>query len=311
VLPISWAFSGHIEHNAIRHFKLAPALSGCRSGEAVMIQTGSGGNSTVKINANSVEDYQKNGITGNESGTQVTIDHNVVTGVGPTTGAAQNGIQVGFGAQGAVTNNSVANNVYSPCTMEQCSANGTGILIFQSDGVDVENNTAGTNQIGIAVEGQGSKVETNTVPNSLVLDGILLIGDDNRVTDNRISHSDQAGVFIQGNGNHIDNNEITEAAVGIFKVSGFTGNTLANNRIFATLVPVERSGAKSNDQASTHALMSNTEIIFDLSQQTYFQYVTLKVIEMLILLAPRAVPNGVRRANLTARFEADIDWMRS
>src|SRR5208283_2859860 len=45
---------------------------------------------------------QKNGITANEVGTTVEISRNVVVGIGPTTGAAQNGIQIGYGAQGEI-----------------------------------------------------------------------------------------------------------------------------------------------------------------------------------------------------------------
>jgi nitrous oxidase accessory protein NosD len=231
--------SGHIHHNAIRHLKLAATLSGCQSGEGIIAQSGSGGSATVQISENSVEDYQKNGITGDESGTEVTINKNVVTGIGPTSGAAQNGIQVGFGAQGRVTNNSVADNVWAPCvSVTDCTANGTGILIFQSNGVDVEGNSVGTNQVGIAVEGQQARIASNTVFNSLVLSGVAVIGDDNRVTDNQITHSDQVAIIVQGNSNRISGNEITEAAVGIFKASGFTGNALSNNSFFATLIPV-------------------------------------------------------------------------
>ena len=185
-------------------------------------------------------DYQKNGITGNEPGTRVSIDHNTVTGIGPTAGAAQNGIQLGFGARGAVTNNTVENNVYSPCaTADQCFANATGILIFQSDEIVVESNSVGTNQIGIAVAGDAATLDKNTVLNSVVLDGIFLMGDNNRVTSNRILHSDQDGVFVQGNGNQIVNNEIIEASVGIFKVSGSAANSLSNNDIYATLAPIK------------------------------------------------------------------------
>jgi len=230
--------SGAIRHNAIRHFRLSAALSGCQSGEGIVIQAG-GEASTVTVNANSVWDYQKNGITGDESGTQVNIDRNAVTGIGATSGAAQNGIQVGFGARGAVTNNSITDNVYAPCvTAAQCPANATGILIFQSDGVEVESNSVGTNQIGVAVAADSVKVDANTIFNSVALDGVFLMGNDNQVRTNQILHSDEAGVFVQGNGNRIVGNEITDTVVGIFKVSGSTGNTLANNLIHATLIPV-------------------------------------------------------------------------
>ncbi len=231
--------SGLVQHNAIRHLKLASTLAACQSGEAVVAQTGSGQSATVQISENSVEDYQKNGITGNEAGTQVTINKNVVTGAGPTNGAAQNGIQVGFGAQGRVSNNSVANNVWAPCvSVNNCSANSTGILIFQSDGVEVNGNSVGINQVGIAAEGQNERILSNTVFDSPVLSGVILLGDGSTVSNNQIFHSDQDGVYIQGNSNQITGNNVTEASVGIFKVSGSTGNTLSNNNIFATLIPI-------------------------------------------------------------------------
>ncbi len=98
--------SGVIQHNAVRHIRLSPSFPGCQSGEAIEVESASGLSSTVEIHDNSVWDYQKNGITANEVGTQASIDSNTVTGIGPTTGAGQNGIQVAFGATGSVTGNS-------------------------------------------------------------------------------------------------------------------------------------------------------------------------------------------------------------
>ena len=76
--------SGSIEHNAVRNTKLSVSLNGCQSGDAIVVQSLGGGTSKVSIDDNSVHDYQKNGITGNELGTDVTISKNVVTGLGPT-----------------------------------------------------------------------------------------------------------------------------------------------------------------------------------------------------------------------------------
>ncbi len=232
--------SGTIEHNAIQHMKLVSSLSGCQSGTAILAQTGSGETGNVTIKSNSVDDYQKNGITGNESGTNVTIDSNAVTGTGPESGAAQNGIQVGFGAGGTIKNNSVADNDYSPCVSTAvCSATGTGILIFQSNDVKVEGNSVATNQIGIFIGANKADVESNTVFNSLVFDGIALLGNHNTAAGNSVFHSDSDGILIQGNNNSVTGNEITGAQVGIFKVSASSGTTEAGNQISATLVRKE------------------------------------------------------------------------
>lgn len=239
--------SGTIAHDVVRHVRLAPTLPGCQSGDAILVDTTGSGTSRVEIRDNSVWDYQKNGITANEGGTDATIDSNAVTGIGPTPGAAQNGIQIGFGAGGSITNNTIADNVWATCTPESCTTNATGVLVFESNGIDVENNTTASNNIGIFVGGDHGIVRGNTVFNSEVLFGVALMGNDDRADANKITHSDQAGVFVQGNGNRIDNNEITDAAIGILKVAGSTGTQESGNTFFDTPIPVQ-------DPAPGHAM---------------------------------------------------------
>jgi len=84
--------SGNLRHAAVRNFKLSASLNGCQSGTGVFVESGAGQSSDVEISDCSIHDYQKNGITANEAGTMARIRRNVVTGIGPTPGAAQNGI---------------------------------------------------------------------------------------------------------------------------------------------------------------------------------------------------------------------------
>jgi len=232
--------SGSIEHNAVRNTKLSVSLNGCQSGEAIVVQSLGGETSKVSIGDNSVHDYQKNGITGNESGTEVAIADNVVTGLGPTTGAAQNGIQIGFGAKGSVLRNTVTDNVWAACvSLTNCEFNATGILVFQSDDVHVEHNSVATNQVGIFANGKNAKIESNNISNSLVLVGIDLAGDDNLASHNDVTNSGQAAVLIEGNSNIVQSNEITQAPVGILKLSGTVGNTHSGNSFFDTLISVQ------------------------------------------------------------------------
>ena len=239
--------SGEVNHAAVRNAILSPSLNGCQSGDAILIQSGGGEMSIVNVENSSVHDYQKNGITANESGTQVQIDHNVITGIGPTTGATQNGIQIGFGAAGSVTRNTVANNVWSPCTsLQSCDNTAIGILVFQSDNVAVQRNKEGVAQVGIAINGNHAQVEHNQVFDSMVADGVDLIGSDNDARDNTITHSDRAAIFIAGNDNVVQQNTIDEAPFGVLKVSGSVGNVIANNTSFNTAVTVQDpSGAAS------------------------------------------------------------------
>ena len=232
--------SGTIEHNAVRNTKLSDSLNGCQSGDAIVVQSLGAETSRVTVRDNSVHDYQKNGITGNESGTDVTITGNAVTGLGPTTGAAQNGIQIGFGATGAVLQNSVTDNVWSPCvSLQNCAFNATGILIFQSDGVRVERNSVATNQIGVYTSGGHADIEFNNISNSLVLVGIDLAGDDGLARHNDVTNSGQAAILVEGNNNKVQGNDITEATIGILKLSGTVGNGQSGNSFFDTLIPVQ------------------------------------------------------------------------
>ena len=144
--------SGEIRRVAVRNMLLSPNANGCQSGSAILIQSGGGGMSVVDVEENSIHDYQKNGITANEMHTEARIENNVVTGVGPTAGAAQNGIQMGFGAEGSISSNSVANHIWSPCVSLSCDFKAVDILVIQSDGVSVEQNLAGVSQTGIDID---------------------------------------------------------------------------------------------------------------------------------------------------------------
>ena len=233
--------SGSITTSAIRNFKLSAGLNGCQSGEGIFVQSGGGGTSIVTVMGNSVHDYQKNGITGNEIGTAITITSNVVAGLGPTTGAAQNGIQLAFGATGSITSNIVSNNIWSPCTVANastCAAAATDILVFSSNSVTIKGNTVGESQIGIYVGANSATLTTNNVFNIMVYDGIDLIGDSNTVKSNNVTKCDESSIFIQGNGNAVTTSTLNEAPVGILKAAGFTG-TFTGNIFLNTPVKIQ------------------------------------------------------------------------
>jgi hypothetical protein len=234
--------SGLLNHMAVRNVELAPDDNGCQSGVGVFVQS-AGASSVVTIENSSIHNYQKGGITANEAGTQVTINGNVVTGVGTATGAAQNGIQIGFGASGTIHANTVANHVYALCTgLMECPTTATDILVFQSDGVTVDHNNAGVSQTGIAIVANSANVASNTVFDSVVFDGVLLQGNNNAATGNHITHSDQAAVVISGNGNTVQQDVINDAAIGILTVAGSTGSSVGSNTFFNT--PIEAQDPK-------------------------------------------------------------------
>jgi len=233
--------SGELKQTAIRNFKLSAAsTNGCQSGTGVFVESGSGGVSTVEIANCSIHDFQKNGITANETGTTVQIHKNVVTGLGPVTGAAQNGIQIGFNAGGVIRSNIVTNNVWSPCTStSSCDAVATNILVVQSDNVEVTRNTVGIAQIPIFVAGNHASVTNNSAFAATVFENIRIEGDGNTVETNRVYNGGEADIFLQGNNNEIEHNIVTEAPIGILKATGSMGNIIAHNEFFNVAVKVQ------------------------------------------------------------------------
>jgi hypothetical protein len=232
--------SGSIERVAVRNFKLGTGLEGCQSGTGIFVQSGGGSVSNVEINDCTVHDYQKNGITADETGTQAFIRHNVVTGLGPTTGAAQNGIQIGFGAEGMIERNLVTDNVFSPCNnAATCTAVATNILVTQSDGVEISRNRAGISQVAIFVAGNNASVLRNETFAAFVFDGVRIEGNQARVRENRVFNGAEAGIFLLGNNNVVRENVITEAPIGIFKDTSSMGDLIAANVFFDTPIKVQ------------------------------------------------------------------------
>ncbi|MGC1614624.1 MAG: NosD domain-containing protein [Candidatus Acidiferrum sp.] len=232
--------SGNLRHAAVRNFKLEAALNACQSGTGVFVESGGGQTSDVEIADCSIHDYQKNGITANESGTNAKIHNNVVTGIGPTPGAAQNGIQIGFSAAGAIRENSVANNVWSLCTdATTCETVATDILVTQSDDVRITGNTAGISQVAIFVDGNGAEVRGNKAFAASVFENIRIQGNSNRVQENEVFNGGDADIYVQGNNNSIVNNSISEAPVGILEAQGSTGNRFTANTFFNVGVTIQ------------------------------------------------------------------------
>lgn len=238
--------SGALRHSAIRNFMLSASLNACQSGTGVFVESGAGQTSNVEIADCSIHDYQKNGITANEMGTTARIHGNVVTGIGPTTGAAQNGIQIGFSAAGTIRENTVANNIWSPCTnADTCTTVATDILVTESDGVHAVNNTAGLSNVGIFVDGNNAEVRGNRAYNASVFENIRVQGNGSRVANNEVFNGGDADIYVMGNNNAIVNNSITEAPVGILEATGSTGNRFNGNSFFDVGVTIQDPPAKS------------------------------------------------------------------
>lgn len=114
-------------------------LQQCQNDIGIFVQSGYGPRlkSDVTIIDSTVIDYGKNGITCNEAGTRCIVVGNIVTGLGHISLIGQNGIQLGFGANGAVLFNTVSGNYYDPEPETAC-----GIIIYRAGGTVSGNNVA-------------------------------------------------------------------------------------------------------------------------------------------------------------------------
>lgn len=191
-------------------------FNGTQHGNAIYLRAFGTGEVTGKIEGNQISLYQKGGIIANGAGTNVKIKNNTVTGLGPVNFIAQNGIQVGFGATGTVTHNSVTGNAYSGANF---AASG-GILIVggpcyglpeYTSGVKITGNTLVGNDVGVYL----SNLDENCLAPA-VATGIKVHG--NKISNDAVTNTTgngpaayQAGISDVGNGDEITGNKICGA----------------------------------------------------------------------------------------------------
>jgi parallel beta-helix repeat protein len=247
--------SGTLNHVAVRNQTLPPADNGCQSGESIYVQTAAGFSSTVTVANSSVHNYNKNGITGNDSGTKLTVTGSYVQGSGvvPVPGAAQNGVQLAYGAKGKISGNTVIDNIYGDPTV----AASTDILLYdtaESSAITVSSNIVGNSQIPIAVYtdttslGDGVSVTGNKVFGTSTYDGIDVCTNGNTVTGNTVFNSAESGVHLDascggtGNTNIVTGNTILESeCAGILDDTGT--NTINSDTYYTVPFPVASSTA--------------------------------------------------------------------
>jgi parallel beta-helix repeat protein len=242
--------SGTLNYVAARNQAQNAANFGCADSAAlgIFIESGGSENSTVTIKNSTVHGYQKNAITANETGTTVTINGNSLVGAGPVN-AAQNGIQVAFGATGTLENNIIADDDFNGSPSEGI---GTGILIYGSGGLSITGNSIANTQTGIVTvtagsfTANGNTVSNNQITNTHIGDGIDLCSDSNIVTGNAVFSSDEAGIHLDstcgatGTSNTVSKNAVNEACAGI--LLGGSGNTISSTNTFANVANITLAG---------------------------------------------------------------------
>jgi hypothetical protein len=209
------AVSVNVTGSTIHDIGEAPLTGqGSQHGTAIYYRA-FGGTASGTISNNAITNYQKNGITtsGNVS---ATVTNNTVTGQGPVSWIAQNGIQFGYGAKGTVSGNIVSGNAYTGSNL----ASSGGILVVGGEcfgpglaytvGLSITKNTLTGNDVGVWLFNADSScnapatktnnsVKFNTVSNNAVTN----------TTGDSATCGYQAGIADVGHKDLIVNNSIS------------------------------------------------------------------------------------------------------
>jgi hypothetical protein len=185
-------------------------LGGAQRGRAIFAGNDTGLH-TVTVTGSTVNDFQKNGIDLRGAGLTGVVTGNTVTGSGPTSVIAQNGIALVNGAAGTISGNTVSGHVYTGV-----GASAAGILLFSAGaGTTVSNNLNITgNQLGIATDSAAT------------------------ISGNVVSGSVAEGIRVSGGAVSVLNNNVTSSGIGLNLSGGSArvqGNTLNGNTIGARI----------------------------------------------------------------------------
>jgi hypothetical protein len=189
-------------------------LNGVQHGTAVYYRAFSGGSASGIIAGNTLTNYQKGGITvgGNVS---ATIQNNTVTGQGAVDYIAQNGIQLGYGAKGSVTGNTVTGNAYTGAGLTSSA----GILVVGgpcfslplTTGLTISRNTLTNNDVGVWLF--NANADCATAPTTKTNNTVKLNTISNDAVTNTTGYSAtcgyQVGVADLGHRDAIVNNKIS------------------------------------------------------------------------------------------------------
>jgi hypothetical protein len=233
--------SGTVTNSAARNQITSQQGDQCGWGIATESNSGS---PTLTVSNSSVHNFQKNGIVArgnNSSGPTLTAMGNTVIGSGlvGANDAAQNGIEIAFGATGTATGNYVADVLYP-----NNSAGGTGILFYATSGSPkATTNVVESSNVGIGIYtdsnygggGTGATISSNHIGGTQMFDGIDLCGNDEIAESNVIYNSANSAVHLDdtcggtGNSSTVKSNTINESCAGILTGTGTNNDTTGPN----------------------------------------------------------------------------------
>ncbi len=181
-------------------------INGCQGGVGIQVGFGTGGQvGHATLSKDTIENYQKNGMTVDGPGSTATVTTTTITGAGPSN-QGQNGIQVSRGAVATISKVTISGdecNIVGTCGYESASQweeDGAGVLFYQAgSSSSVSNSKLSNNNIGVEYV---SASPTRPLTPELTL------------TADKITGGYASVQLNQGNAT-LDNDKLTGALVGI------------------------------------------------------------------------------------------------
>ena len=232
--------SGRLKNSAVFGAQLSNPQS-CSTffgnGFGVVVDSSEPGPFHVKIEDNSIHDYQRDGIEVSNAGVNVEIEGNNISGLGPASGFNQFGIFLLNGSVGEVEGNIITEGACGTLAATDCfNLRSEGVVLKSvGDGAMVDHNVINHVQSGIFLNAVNrARITNNLIGNIDSLDGIDMQGTSNSLVDgNTIFNATplanlSEGVFeasgpgsaggIEEN-NEISNNTVNDAYCGVAFVS--------------------------------------------------------------------------------------------
>ncbi len=141
----------------------APPYGGGQQGNCIRAVVDTGGPFTVAVDSCTLDHFQKAAIVANGTPLIVSITNNQIDGLGVTSTPAAIGVQLGFGAEGTVSGNTISGIQFAD------HVSSFGVLLFGAgENVEISNNILDNNDQGILSTGteDGLVIQNNTAQNS-------------------------------------------------------------------------------------------------------------------------------------------------
>lgn len=251
---------GQLKKDTVENIELPQADFGCQDGMGVYVTNDPGSNSSVTMNTLKVPAYDKNGITCEGTGTSCGVTKSTVTGIGPTSLIAQNGILIYHATSAALNGNTVSGNSYTGP-----DASATGLLLWDVGSLTATDNTLTSNDVdgylfsdgtdptqqtgyfitdntvsnatdkvpgGEDGYGDGLQIDSSTAPVTLsgntitknAENGISLLGASNAtVSDNTSSKNVGDGIYVGGPGSLNTGSSSNTISSNIVRKNGQSG----------------------------------------------------------------------------------------